>query len=86
MFNIWKTKHDDNSCTNRLESKLDDYIADSAKSRAETNKELKELGVQNKIQMSAIGNLLGHTLDGNHTDLLRKDQRKLEEYLIERMN
>lgn len=85
-FNTWKVKHDDNDATLRLESKLDAFIDSSNESRQRLKRDIDDLGVQNKIQMSAIGNLLGHTLDGNHTEQLRKNQRQLEEYLIERMN
>lgn len=78
-YDRWKLRHN--------EEKEHSYATcEAAKGFRNLEKKIDDLGVQNKYQMAAIGNLLGHILDGNHTVQLRKDQRQLEEYLIERMN
>ena len=48
------------------------------------NKRLSELEDSNKVLMQAILALMGHEIDGDHTEQLRKAKDDLERYLISR--
>jgi len=58
------------------------WLASDKRRIEEIEKRQDETEQMNKLQLKALFTLLGHEIDGNHTDQLAKVRREINEYLI----
>ena len=84
IVKFWKWAHktsDENAVTlNEIET----YLASDKRRIEHLEKKQDTADEQNKLILKALVTLLGHEIDGNHTDQLRDVRDSIQNYLIER--
>lgn len=73
--------------TNRVAQQVNDHekeLERHAQYLDNDNQRLKDMEMSNKLIMRGLMQLITHSIDGNHVDLLEKARDDINKYLIER--
>lgn len=71
---------------NKKLQSYDDYFTRDKKRMDELEKSIEENAKCNRLLLEAVYSMLGHFEDGNNTNMLREEKKKIENFLYEQLN
>ena len=84
VVKFWRWAHKDTEKNTEDIDSFRSWLASDKRRIEEIEKRQDEAERMNKLQLKALFTLLGHEIDGNHTDQLQKVRGEINEYLIEK--
>ena len=67
---------------NKKFKSYDDYFEEDKKRLDELEKSINGIAECNKLLLEAVYSMLGHFEDGNNTNMLREEKKKIESFLL----
>ena len=71
---------------NKKFKSYDDYFTRDMKRMDDLEKSIEDNAKCNRLLLEAVYSMLGHFEDGNNTNMLREEKKKIENFLYEQLN